>query len=313
MKPRLRRSIPLVLLLLSGCRTELLDLVDLAGADRAALDMARGEVDLADPTCSVHLIQPVVLSGIELVDGTTEVVRDRVARVLVTYPLADGCDAPADVFVVETSGNATDVVQINARIWHSNAACGAVQSYSRVVHLSVDQFSNDMIRIEDGAPGGSLQLTVDVVSAPISNCAARALYEDCANDCECRASDPRTACVTTANIEAHCAFPCSGDADCAGVSGTPEPWFCGGPGVYVCGPFSGICHDSCPFGQEPINCVCRPRRTDSERSCVCDRDCEPGTLCNDTGECIHPCATERECPQPEYQICIEGSCRDVPL
>jgi hypothetical protein len=300
---------PVALVLLAGCRTQLLsDLEDGGAPDAAACAPTVGGAPDAGACAGIYQLVAVPLTRLEFLDARPFAAA--AVRVRVGFSWRPACDVLGDVDAVLRFDSGPDMT-ITAHVWRSSdAACTCpVEATAIVVISDTMPFTrSEIISIGDGAPGGKLLVGTTIEPpAPGSDCGAIALGGRCARDCQCRAALDAARCVPeelgAKGSWGICAVTCTEDAVCPDTA--PGCATAMGPVPFICA--AGDCNDaSCPFGQSCRSFAaaraCRPaaQAPTPPRSCSCSAECGVGGLCALVGEdalgCVLPCATDADCP-----------------
>jgi len=305
----MRRLLLLLLGLASACRTQPLVPADFGAADRAAIDMANATMDLGESDllmCTSHQLVPALLTDINLVGGSA--VLGRAIRLRISFELQSACESPGDISVFVQPGNATDLAEVSVRKWRSSLPCGPTQSISRVIVIPPDLLSSPLLRARDASPGGTAMTLFGTQGNPVSSCVPKAPGAACERDCQCAAAETGALCLTVASGQPFCGRSCYGDAECAGL---PDRPLCEPTAGSVCATGVATCRSDaeCPIGQHVVSCACAPREARGGTMCGCDADCALGTICSDSGFCVHPCATAADCPgAPDSKQCSNATC-----
>jgi len=313
----MRWLVAIALFACGGCRTRPLELDDGGAAGDLAGPLDGSGGDLATD-CRTHSRDFVTLDKLVAVDGDARL--GRAIRVRADVVLREGCDQLADVDTRIMIGNATDFAVITARAWRGSGPCGPARTVSRVIVISDfgGPLSNARIVVQDGAPGGTANLTINVNPMMSGSCAGPAPAV-CTLDCHCPMVDFRASRCLPGPSGLGCFVSCASDVDCP-----PTLPYCapndllGGP-AFVCLGTRLASSCGCPVEQscQPDRCVALPAA--GEHACTCGRDCAASQLCATKLDenmqptaplCITPCTTGADCPRG-LEACALGRCRPL--
>jgi hypothetical protein len=279
----------MAMLLLAGCRTPPFVLGD-GGAPAPDAAMAGA--------CVTHQLQDAPITSIEPVDSALPSINTTM-RVKLRIPLAP-CDVLGPIDAVRTIGDATDGVELRARVWRGTCDGARADTF---VARAFGSPQNARVFFHDR--NSDATLTIEPFIDVITSCTPAGPGNACTADCQCTAQ-PNAGCVLDMPLGG-CLQTCNSGVECVDPlrPGCVPPFPSGGGALCASGSGCGLC----PFPARCNGDRCVPPPAADATRCACQRDCAATQLCDATrGQCVTPCSNDRMC---SGVACVGGACGPI--